>query len=215
MGGSWHRWHPEMPAVQLFFKHVWCPVTGCQRSSWKLELKWAGPELKWRAANYKMHLILGRLLLVHVLCGREILEDRADWHLKHGEWLWGAEMNDKRHTRIMGRLWSHCRLIPFIWFWHGYAGLFFSGTNCFTSASVSARTKHACMLIYCSCCFGSAPGRQRAAASTHTVCADSLGAGRGTDSHQPLRNPQEAFYAPPGTPQALSRGVQTDDLQSS
>lgn len=128
MDGSWHRCHPEMPAVQLFFKHVWCPVTGCQRSSWKLKLKWAGLELKWGAANYKMHLIL---LFVHVLCGREILEDRADWHLKPGKWLWGVEMNDKRHTR-MGTTLSHCRLIPFIWFWHGYVRLFFSGLNCFT-----------------------------------------------------------------------------------
>lgn len=30
---SWHLWQSEEPAVQLFFKHVWCPVTSCQRSS--------------------------------------------------------------------------------------------------------------------------------------------------------------------------------------
>lgn len=35
-------------------------------------------ELKLGAANYKMHLILGRLLSAHVLCGREILEDGVD-----------------------------------------------------------------------------------------------------------------------------------------
>lgn len=105
MDGSWHGGRTEVPAVQLFFKHVWCPVTGCQRSSWKLKVKWAGMELKLGAANYKMHLILGRLLSVHVLCGREILEDGVDWHFKHGKWLWGVQINDKRHQEWCQGYW--------------------------------------------------------------------------------------------------------------
>lgn len=117
MDGSWHEGRTEEPAVQLFFKHVWCPVTGCQRSSCKLKVKWAGMELKLGAANYKMHLILGRLLSVHVSCGREILEDGVDWHSKHGKWLWGVQINDKRHKRMAPRILNHCRILPCIWAW--------------------------------------------------------------------------------------------------